>query len=1267
MIFAESRDCEHVPATYTFGFKLSMNHVCLRFRHAVICAVSVLLAATADTHAQSLINVRVSGGTPGTPTGAAVIGSAGDVWNYYPSLGGRASGGGVVTNATTIKDSSGATLAGVSMTMSLSGGDGLDNYTDSAGFNPVPTLLMSNYSYENAGANYFTFAFTNLPANKTYMLYGMGNGNQTGQGSTWWVDTTNGHATASATANFSLGDRSATNASNQGICWIKIPATTTAGGALNFRVVRLNAAENGSGGSGRAYLNAFQLQPLSAPAIHNLTNKTVVAGTSTTLSPTVTGTPTPSYQWRSNNVAIVGATNVSLALNNVQYAQNGAVYSLVATNLVGAVTNSMTLTVIVTPGITGLNNQAVPIGADVTNAPTVSGVPTPTTRWLFNSGTLADGATGNGSIVSGSATSTLILANAQSADSGSYSLIASNIAGVVTNSMTLTVSSGDVAPGITGPTDQTVVQNSNATFSASVSGLPVPGLQWMLSGTNLPNATNSSLVVTNVQYAQNGWVCSIVASNAAGQATNSATLFVLVPPVISQSPTNIAVVPGSPAIFSVTASGVPTVKYQWRRNGSPIANATNASYTVSNPQGADNGALFSVTVSNSVGAVTSSNVTLTVLSTMTGTLLPANGATNIAPDQQLRIVFSSPPKLGSGKLYVRNAADNSIFATIDTSLFQTYTLFSATITNGYSRTVQGGNYLYMPLAIYGNEVWVTLNPTNRFVYNKTYYVNFDATLFLDSANASFTPISSTNGWRFSTKPAGPATPTTSTGPTNLTIGLDGAGDFATVQGAADWVPQNNTLKRTFTIMPGIYREYAIIQQNRNRINFIGAGANRQDVQLIYLYPSGSSAATLSLGASDIYLRNLTIDNKVYLTNNGVVFAGPINTLFTTGNRLIFDNVLIKGGQDTIYANDGIAYYNHCEVWGSVDYIYGGALAVFDQCDIVQIRSTGGPITAPSTDYGQPYGEVFLNCNFPRALIANGYPYDVGVGTTTFQRPWRQDGMTAVINCALGSQISTKGWSEWVAAEGAKEVTCRAREYGSTLIGGGAAPTPAQRQAAGAYWLNTTDPDYSGPPMQPLDASVAPGAGTNNRVAVTVNPADYTLSAIFGHSYFNLSGWLPTTIPTIATHPTNKTVSAGSTASFSVSAFGQPAPAFQWRKNGTNIAGATNATLTIANATLGDNGAYAVVASNSAGAVTSSNALLTVPAQPVSLTPSIANEMLTLSWPVNQTGFRLLVQTNPSGIGLTTNWYPVAGASATNQISLPIVLSNGSVFFQLIYP
>lgn len=1005
----------------------------------------------------------------------------------------------------------------------------------------------------------------------------------------------------------------------------------------------------------------------TAPTITGLTNTTIVAGNDLVLSPIVAGFPQPVCQWYSNSFSLPGETNAALRINGIQYGHNGTKYSLVATNLAGKTTNSMTISVIVSPAISGLDNQAVSLGSTVNMAPIVSGVPVPTLYWLRDGANVTDGATGNGSTISGASSGSLSLANAQAADSGVYSLIASNSAGVVTNSMMLTVSSTNVAPAINGPSDQTVVRSNNAVFSATISGLPLPGLQWFENGVELPGRTGASLAVSNVQYSQNGYVYSLVASNSAGMATNRASLYVLVPPALSQPPTNQSVVAGTAATFYAVATGVPAVSYQWSRNGVAIANATNAFYTLSNAQGTDNGAVFVVTVMNAVGGVTSSNAALTVVSTMTGALLPTNGAVNIAPDQQLRIVFSSAPKLGAGKLYVRDASDNSVFATIDTSQFQTFSMWSAVITNASSRTVQGQSFNYLPIAVYGNEAWITLNTSNRFAYNRSYYVNCDAGLFRDVSNASFAAITGTNAWRFSTRPSAPTPPGASSGPTNITVGLDGTGDFATLQGASDWVPQNNTLTRTIAVLPGTYREFAVFLQNRNNVKIVGTGNSRKDVQIVYLYPNYNGyndrgVGVLRLESSDIYVRNLTIDNDVYHTNNGVVYAGPINTVASTGSRLVFDNVLIKGGQDTLYTISGIAYFYKCEIWGSVDYIYGDALAVFDQCNIVEIRDTGGPVTAPSTPYAQPHGIVFLNCTFPRALASDGYPFDVGVGSTTFQRPWRQDGYTAVINCAVGSQMTTKGWSEW----SGRETTCRAREMGTTLIGGGSV-TPVQRQGAGAYWLNTVDPDYTNATMDPTNALLYGSTGTNNRVAVTVDTNGLTLPAIFGNAYYNLAGWLPTTIPTISAQPTNQMVASGSVASFSVSAFGQPAPSFQWRKDGTSIPGATNGSLTIPNAALADSGAYSVIVSNSAGVVVSSNAVLAVPPQPVSLTPSFANNAITLAWPAGQRGYRLLAQTNPPGTGLTTNWFFVNNSDTTNQVVIPLNPSNNSVFFRLIYP
>lgn len=100
-----------------------------------------------------------------------------------------------------------------------------------------------------------------------------------------------------------------------------------------------------------------------------------------------------------------------------------------------------------------------------------------------------------------------------------------------------------------------------------------------------------------------------------------------------------------------------------------------------------------------------------------------------------------------------------------------------------------------------------------------------------------------------------------------------------------------------------------------------------------------------------------------------------------------------------------------------------------------------------------------------------------------------------------------------------------------------------------------------------------------------------------------------TAPQITAQPQALTVAAGQPASFSVTATGNPAPSYQWRKGGVEISGATSATFEIPAVTASDAGSYDVVVGNSAGSVTSEAAVLTVLTPPQITTP-LANQTVT---------------------------------------------------------
>ena len=549
-----------------------------------------------------------------------------------------------------------------------------------------------------------------------------------------------------------------------------------------------------------------------APAITGLNNETVVAGTSPTLSPTVTGVPIPALQWQINGTNVPNATSSSLTLTNVQYVQNGYQYSLIASNALGLTTNSMTLSVIVTPSITGLNDQAATVSNTVTISPTVSGVPTPTLQWQATNSlgqivNLTDGPDANGSIIAGSQTSTLNITNVQIADSGRYWLIASNSAGIVTNSMTLTVGGGNLPPSITGPTNITVVQGNNGTFSASASGVPLPTLQWLdQTGTPIPGATNSTLTLTNVQFSQNGYIYSIVASNSVSSATNSASLTVEVPPTITSQPVSLVITNTQAASFTVGATGSPAVAYQWYKGTNAIPLATNATansatLVIASASSSDIGT-YSVTVTNVVGSTNSVTVNLVVNSTTISptATTPANGATGICYDTPLSITFNQAPGIGkTGQIRIYNVTNSTTPVEIidlssnNDSGVQTRAPFPG----------EGSSFNYYPVVVNGNTANIYPHSGDLMTSNQTYYVTIGDGVFTDPSGAEFPGITATNVWQFTTKPGGPVDPL------NPVVNANGSADFVTVQGAVDSLATNSAgLRRA-----DLYRSWILLRNS----------------------------------------------------------------------------------------------------------------------------------------------------------------------------------------------------------------------------------------------------------------------------------------------------------------------------------------------------------------------------------------------------------------------------------------------------------------------
>jgi hypothetical protein len=148
-------------------------------------------------------------------------------------------------------------------------------------------------------------------------------------------------------------------------------------------------------------------------------------------------------------------------------------------------------------------------------------------------------------------------------------------------------------------------------------------------------------------------------------------------------------------------------------------------------------------------------------------------------------------------------------------------------------------------------------------------------------------------------------------------------------------------------------------------------------------------------------------------------------------------------------------------------------------------------------------------------------------------------------------------------------------------------------------------------------------------------------------------------------PTNQTAVSGSSASFAANAQGLPHPKFQWRFNGSPIAGATQPVLTLVNVLTNDAGNYDVVVTNGIASITSSNAVLTV--NPAPVRPSILTFPTDMAAYTGQsTTFTVQAQGNPSpSYQWSFKGSPLAGQTTNRLILNNLQLADAGLYSLLI--
>lgn len=565
-------------------------------------------------------------------------------------------------------------------------------------------------------------------------------------------------------------------------------------------------------------------------------------------------------------------------------------------------------------------------------------------------------------------------------------------------------------------------------------------------------------------------------------------------------------------------------------------------------------------------------------------MLPADKAKNVNPDTHLKLTFHTEQVLGdSGKIRIYDASDNRLVDSLDMSIPPgpevpnrnrapytpiPYQYDSTNFTNAntrlgtpsgaalpapdtYQLTIIGrfsDGFHFYPLIIH--DTVATIYPHHNLLeYDKTYYIQIDPEV-LKLKGGSFKEIRKKTDWTFTAKKSPPPADSE-----RLVVAEDGSGDFNTVQGAIDFIPDDNPDRKTIFIKNGVYEEIVYF---RNKTNVTFLGEDREKVIVCYAnnevfnphpvniatnewpgtFPSRRAFFTGD-NCSGIFLVNFTIKsiNEKPAQAEGLLLMGRENIVY---------NVSIDGSGDALQIN-GSLYLENTAVTGFGDNVLGRGPAFFRDCELI---STYGPhIWIRNTQAN--HGNVFLNCKFRK----------IGPGQTTIARTNNNRGKgypyaeAVLLNCRLDG-IHPVGWD----IKGNGTLNIHYWEYNSVGLSDGR-PVDVSRR-------------------HPISRQL-----TMEKDAETI--------VNYSNPTYVLEGWTPAMKPIILSQPETAKIKKGGTAEFAVKVAAIPEPGVQWFKDGKPMEKEKKFVLIIQNTQKSDIADYTVLIKNKAGSVISREAQLII--------------------------------------------------------------------------
>ncbi|KAK4774597.1 hypothetical protein SAY86_009532 [Trapa natans] len=244
---------------------------------------------------------------------------------------------------------------------------------------------------------------------------------------------------------------------------------------------------------------------------------------------------------------------------------------------------------------------------------------------------------------------------------------------------------------------------------------------------------------------------------------------------------------------------------------------------------------------------------------------------------------------------------------------------------------------------------------------------------------------------------------------DITVAADGSGNYRTVAEAVAAAPSKSSTRFIIRIKAGVYRENVEVPSSKINLMFVGDGRMTTIITASRNVVDGSTtfnSATVAIVGDGFLARDITFQNSAGPSKHQAV------ALRVNADLSAFYRCGMLAYQDTLYVHSLRQFFVECVVVGTVDFIFGNAAAVLQNCDIQARLPNPGQrnmVTAQGRDDpNQNTGIVIQKC---RIGATSDLQASSGV-ESYLGRPWKEYSRTVVMQSSITDVIHPAGWYPW---------------------------------------------------------------------------------------------------------------------------------------------------------------------------------------------------------------------------------------------------------------